>query len=492
MRLTNLLLERDSLSSQLTRNFLGERTFDDLASNFLPNGGSGQGGGLLGFVLNAGKKFVGFLIGGLISFAEWSIGGIIRYAIEKTIEISSFDWAQSDIDLAKSIEQNNGVIANLIGKFIGSGAVWIASIAISRSLSVSFPVIAGRVALDLAREGGQTLKGQLFGTLGVTGELLLESLAMGAYAGSRAALRKAFPNNPLFSGNGSKKPWTFGEAINNTVTKVPGGNYVKQFVAGFADGFFDSLLDVAYTISFSLDDHYAAIREAQSNNQAPSRIIEVFPDETSEESIIITDNQDNIEQTLTSYLSNHQVISNRDVGVVVGQPYDEWYTLQPQSRKLCIEFRSIEKPPFKTADNELAKRVQISIPNAKPSIDWDDLKRITRFTWGNYMARGIFEDRRQMTVWGSSESEAKNTLIAAAELSTKNLIQISVSHPEVQNVARKKSPTVVYPCYATMLVRKPTVGATDYTLIDGQNRTMARTRVEIWRDVKPSTFTGFN
>lgn len=491
MQLTRLFIDRSTLGSQLTRNFLGERTFDNLANSFLPSADGTSEGGWFNLLLNAGKSFVGFLVSGIIGFIEWSIGGVIRYLIEKTIEIASFDWAQSDIELGKTIEQNNGIIANQLGRFIGSGTIWITSILIAGGLSVKFPVVAGRVALDLAKEGGQTLKSQLTGALNVSGELLLENLAMGAYAGSRWLLRQVFPDNPMFSGTGGRKPWSFAEATSNAIAKVPGGNYVKQFVSGTVDGALDALLDVAYTISFSLDDHYAAIREAQSANESPIRSIEVFPNEDSEESVIISAPQDNIEGTLTNYLTNHDLIDNRDIGTVVGQPYDEWYGLQPQTRKLTIEFNANEKPPFRDDSGKQTRRVQISIPNVKAGISWNDLKQIRRFTWGNYMARGVFEDRRQMTVWGANESEAKQTLQELSQLCTKELIQISISHPEVQNPSRRKTPTLVYPVYATMLVRKTTASPGNSTLIDGQNREMARKRIEIWKEEPPEDFTGF-
>jgi hypothetical protein len=214
--------------------------------------------------------------------------------------------------------------------------------------------------------------------------------------------------------------------------------------------------------------------------------VQVFPDANSEESIIIEDTQENVEASINNYLGNHDLVSNRDIGTVVGQPYDDWYGLTPQGRRLILEYNAKAKPPFYDDKGKLTKRVQISIPDVKASLSWNDLKyTLLKFTWGNYLARGVFENRRQMTVWGATEAEAKSTLLTLAKLSTKSLIQVSVSHPEVQNIKRKKKPTLVYVSHATLLIRKPTVGATDYTLIDGQNQKMAKTRFELWRDEAP-------
>ncbi|RMD72565.1 MAG: hypothetical protein D6822_01080, partial [Cyanobacteria bacterium J149] len=368
------------------------------------------------------------------------------------------------------------------GNLVGSGSMWIASIAVSGALTVKFPVLAGRVALALAEDGSQTLRSNLVSNIGAASALAVKNLALGSYIW----IRKMAKGTPTSK---SGKPWTIAEKIDEKINNIK-NQWAKNFVQGFLDGALDSLLDIGYIIAFTLDDFYAAAANANSNQQ-PIRRLEVFPDENSEESILLEDQQDEVESQLNNYLSAHSLINNRDIGTVVGQPYDEWYGLRPQSRRLTIEFNAKEIPPFKDADNKQTKRVQISIPNVKQGISWNDLKLIKKFTWGNYMARGIFDDRRQMTVWGASESEAKNTLLELAKLSVNPIVQVSVSHPEIQNPSRRKQPTVVYPVFASMLVRKQVPASGNTTLIDGQNREMARERIEIWRDDPPDGFTGF-
>lgn len=488
MQLARVFINRDSLASKVTREFLGERTFDDLASSFLPNssgGSGGGGGGFLGFLFNAGKKFGGFLIKGLISFATWSIGGIIQWAWQKIQELTNFDWNQSEEDIKTTISSNNRSMGTQLGTQIGKGTVWLASIIISGSFVAKFPVVASRLSIELAREGGQQMSSGLFSTLGNVAETAIESILLGIYGQARKLI------TGKESTNKDRKPWTIAQATNNVIEKIPGNQFIKGLVSGTFEGVIDALTDVVYTISYSLDDHFEAVREANEFFEEPIRTVEVYPDANSDEHIIITDIQSNAETSIYQYLSTHQLVNNRDIGTVVGQPYDEWYTLQPQSRKLTIEFNANEKPPFVDTSGKLTRRVQISIPNVKSGISWNDLKAITPFTWGNYMARGVFEDRRQMTVWGSSQSEAKNTLLELAKFSSKSIIQVSVSHPEIQNPTRIKRPTRVYPVYASMLVRKNVPSSGNTTLIDGQNREMARKRIEIWKDDPPTNFTGF-
>ena len=479
MRQDNFTIERSSLLSNITREFIGERTFNEFAALSTQNSG---GSGVLGFLFNTAKRFTGFLLKAAFSFVEWSFSGLWELIVEVAYEIAYFDWNQSDAEIKATIDSGNLSIIQMLGQFIGSGSVWITSIAVSSALTVKFPVLAGRVALALAEDGSQTLRGLLTGVLSTATKPVLTNLALASYIGIRRLI-KGTPTSK------SGKPWIIAEKIDTKVNSIP-NQALKSLTKGVLDGVLDSIIEIGYIVAFTLDDYYAAARSANSNDQ-PIRRLEVFPDENSEESIILEDQQDAVEEQLNNYLGNHQLVNNRDIGTVVGQPYDEWYGLRPQSRRLTIEFNGKETPPFKDSDNKPTKRVQISIPNVKQGISWNDLKLIKKFTWGNYMARGIFDDRRQMTVWGASESEAKNTLIEMAKLSQNPIVQVSVSHPEIQNPSRRKQPTVVYPVYASMLVRKQVPASGNTTLIDGQNREMARERIEIWRDDPPDGFTGF-
>jgi hypothetical protein len=360
---------------------------------------------------------------------------------------------------------------------VGTGTVWIASIAVSAALTVKFPILAGRVALALAEEGGQELRGQLTGFLSTTTQNVIRSVLLGSFLWARKQIKGEQKEN--------KKPWILATKIEEKVQAIK-NKTLRNFTQGFLDGAFDSILEIGYVVAFTLDDYYAVAREANNATVEPVRTVQVFPDANSEESIIIEDTQENVEASINNYLGNHDLVSNRDIGTVVGQPYDDWYGLTPQGRRLILEYNAKAKPPFYDDKGKLTKRVQISIPDVKASLSWNDLKyTLLKFTWGNYLARGVFENRRQMTVWGATEAEAKSTLLTLAKLSTKSLIQVSVSHPEVQNIKRKKKPTLVYVSHATLLIRKPTVGATDYTLIDGQNQKMAKTRFELWRDEAP-------
>lgn len=472
MRFASISISRDSLTSNVIRNFVGERTFDNFAALNTTNSGN-----IISKIFNAITKFGGSLLKAAFSFIEFSFTGLYEMLVEVSYEIAYFDWNSTDAEIKQEIDQANQQIVQQFGQLVGSGTVWLASIAISASLTIKFPVLAGRVALALAEEGGQDLRGRLTGFLSNTTQTVIKSALLGSYLYLRRQTKGKQTQN--------KKPWILAEKIEEKIQAIP-NKTIKNFTQGFLDGAFDSILEIGYVVAFTLDDYYAVAREANNQIIEPVRTVQVFPDANTEESIIIEDSQENVESSINNYLGNQNLISNRDIGTVVGQPYDDWYGLTPQGRRLILEYNAKEKPPFYTEEGKQTKRVQISIPDVKASLSWNDLKyTLLKFTWGNYLARGVFENRRQMSVWGATEAEAKNTLLSLAKLSTQSLIQVSVSHPEIQNPKRKKKPTLVYISFANLLIRKPTLGATDYALIDGQNQRMARTRLELWRDEAP-------
>lgn len=477
MRFERIALATGNLTSRTIRRSVGERGIGERAPNLLQ-----QVGGLIAKAFRAGKGLVNSIINKIKTF-EWNFSDLGNALAEGLYELLYFDWNISDKEIEEEIKQNNITIARMFGNLAGQGLVWFASAGVAKLLAFKFPVLAGKVGLELAKEGTQTMKAQMISTLKTTGEIMAKSQLLKKYGW----LRKRIKGGKETKGG---KPWILAEKIEEKVEQIKSPE-LRAFVSGAVDGAIDALVDVIYVVAFTLDDHYQSQREALQDAGEPIRTVQVYPNADSEEFVVIEDTQENVEAQITNYLGVHSLVENRDVGTVVGQPYDDWYTLTPQGRKLLLEFNGKEKPPFRDTDGKETRRVQVSIPDAKAGIGWNDLKTIRPFTWGNYMARGVFENRRQMTVWGASESEAKNTLLELARLSTKQLIQVSVSHPEIQNPARKKKATRVYPVHATMLVRKSTQTANSTPLIDGQNREMARTRVQIWKDDPPPGFAGF-
>lgn len=482
MQFNRLAIIENTLNSRVIRQIRGDRGFNvaQALGTDLSNNSYGGGGGFWGALGRITTKSIGFLLKGTGVILKWAWNWLKENTMQLLQELYYFDWNTADAQIKQEIESNNLQIVQGLGNLLGSGTVYLITISIANGLKAYFPVIAGRVALAVAEEGAQDLKGRLNGLISTAGENAIRNIALSSYVWLRRQIKGApTPEN--------NKPWVLTDKIDEKINGIQ-NKWLKSFTQGFKDGFEDALFDVGYIISWTLDDHYEATRQAQQQNVEPIRTIEVFPDKDSEESITITDTQGDLEQSLNEYLTSHALVSNRDVGVIVGQPHEDWYGLKPQARKLIIEFRDKEKPPFANKQGKTL-RVQISIPDAKRGLDWNDLKtKIPKYTWGNSWAKLVFENRRFMHVWGATEQGAEQQARALAELSSLKIIQVSTGTVQSQDPRKKKKPTLLYPCFAQMLVRETVINPNNSVTIDSKNRAMTRDRIEIWRDEKPENF----
>ena len=149
MKLTTIIFTRESLASNIARRLTGNRVLD-LTASFTEQ----QEGGIIKKVFNFSKKLAGFVFGALTNFVSWSFSELWDLVVEAYFEIKYFNWNQTDAEIKTQLEQNDSIIASSLGRLAGTGLVWLAGITISTGLSFKFPVLAGRVALELAEEGG--------------------------------------------------------------------------------------------------------------------------------------------------------------------------------------------------------------------------------------------------------------------------------------------------------------------------------------------------
>ena len=201
MKLTTVIFARDSLASNVARQLAGDRILD-LADSFSEE----NQGGIIKKVFSFGKKLVGFVFGALTNFISWSFSEIWDLVVEAYFEIKYFDWNQTDAEIKTQLEQNDSIITSALGRLAGTGLVWLTGIAVSTGLSFKFPVLAGRVALELAEEGGQEIRSALSNLIIASRNVAIQNALLGGLLTARRY--RLFNQQPV---NKEKKPWTFAE-----------------------------------------------------------------------------------------------------------------------------------------------------------------------------------------------------------------------------------------------------------------------------------------
>lgn len=448
--------------------------------------GSAQPGGILGFLrflLPIARRLGSFLSGILrgISITVSSVFGIVVNAV--TV-LSNFDWAASDNEIAAMIRANNVALAGTWGATIGSGLGWITGIAVGYGLTILCPVIgsaklaklaAGETSLEAAQEVGATALNALRASV--------RNLGANALLAGYRRIRKAFGFNPP----DSAPSWTISGKIEEKIDNIKNPVF-KEFIEELTDEFFDSFVEAGYIFAYELDAQIAAARAAQSGGA--ERTIVLTPDkQVPDERIVLAGPQNELKTQVQSALVQHRLIHNRDVGLLVGQPVNDWFRTQPQRRQLVILFYDRERPPWRHADGKRIKSATYTIPDCKANLKWEEIKRAAKpYVWGRFRATANLTNGRQMAVYGATREAAEEKLRELIQLSTAQISTLSVTEERDRNPQIKKDPRRMYPAFASLLVRRPTTDATGRATASGEIFDERKVRFSLWTEKEPRNF----
>jgi hypothetical protein len=401
-----------------------------------------------------------------------------------TYAIVSFDWNQSDASIKQQIAANNNQIAQLVGRFAGSGLVRVASVGAAYGAQLKYPVVAGRLAVALAEDTTDQLRGEFVAMAAGLREIALENALLTMILTFRT--RRWFGQEPRPNDG---PHFSFANEVEKRVEALP-HPLMRNFVEGLLEGAEDAFWDVGYIVAGQLDDIVAANRFSQVQQFGPQRALVLTPDTRSpDEKIVLAGSQANVEQTLDLVVANHKLIHNRDIGQIVAQPVDEYIKARPQLRKLCIVFRSRPAPPWVNPDGTRVQSVTYNIPDCKTGLTWQQIKNAaSRYQWGKFRATAQLNNQRQMQVYGASEQEARDKLMELVSLSTAEILKLTVAEEKFVAPQLIKRSTMVYPAYAKVLGRRNQLDGEGRTMLDGRTFTDDTVRFPLYTATEPIEF----
>lgn len=481
-------LARSEFASRIVREVVGERTID-IFNSLTQSEGEGEGGGIVRVLFGLGSRLVGFLTKAIFAVARWALRNLWDVLVTLYFEVVNFDWNQTDAAIQAQINSNNVEIAGALGDLAGTGLVWLASVGIATALTIKFPVLAGEVALRLAEEGGEEIRSSLSNFLSVTKNSVTRSVVLGTFLTARRM--RLFGLSPVSQ---QKEPWTIAEAVEEKVESIP-VDTIRAFVENFLESVQDAIIEVGYVVSYALDDYYSATRMANQTLLGQERAIRLIPDQRVEgESIVLTGQQSIVQQSVQTAIVTHKFIHNRDVGQIVGQPVEDWLKAGTQRRKLTIVFKSKEKPPYRNpGTDDRIKQVTYTIPEPKRGLTWAEIKLAgKRWVWGKFRATANLDNGRQMAVHGANASEAEEKLRELLVLTTGEILTLSVTEERDRHTRLRKESTMMYPAYATLLIRRSTAENIGRTDLSGDNYLEERIRIDLWTDSPPPDLPPFS
>ena len=456
-----------------------------------------------GDFFNGTVGFLGWAGGEILNFAGWSAVGIFGWLVGRGEQIKSFDWNASDKELRGLMKSQNLRIAAAWGNALGKAVGWISGVAVGYGISYLCPVIGGAslartVAANVGKEGVQEVTNGVLGAIGQTVGALANNSLISSYINIRKLFRQV-PIKTLTKIYGkstaefiadnwstSKPNVSFNSKMDELVESIK-NDELRTFVNAFLEESWDGFMEAGFIVASELDAAYAQAKRATENDRGKRKTVRLTPDSRKKgEQLLLSGRTADLEEEIITTLNNYRLISNRDVGQIVGMPAEDYLSAKPLRRQLTIVFKTKKEPPWKMPNGTQAKQKEVTIPDADLGLTWAKIKLAAKpYTWGKFRATAHLDNGRQMAVYGASKSEAEKTLRRLAALSTAKILALNVTEEvEKKNINLKKEPMTVYPAYATLLVRRPTTGE-GRNFADGTKASEDRIRIDLWPNEAP-------
>ena len=458
--------------------------------------------GLLSKILGGLGKFVGFITN-LVSKVKVSVTALSEFVMARIEELKAFDWNATDLELETAIWAYNVQMAGIWGSLVGRGVGYLATVAVGVGVGLVIPVIggaalAGAISVAVSEEAVPELISELSSALFQTVALKSRQISLSAYINLRRFIKQlplgTIASIPGIDYNFAKKiknEWgaegapvlSFNKSVSDKVEKIK--NPITQaFVENALDESWDTFVEGTLIIARSIDDFIAAEQMPSSSNGL--RAVEVLPDKNNpDEKVLFYGRENSLMGQIMGTLNTHQMIHNRDIG------FSEDVRLTsmpapPQKRTLRIILYSSPSPPW-TRKGKRPKKSEHIIPDPKPGLTWQDVKRAVGgaagMKVGDFAATVNFSNRRQFTVHGDTKDVALANARKLAELSEAKVFRVHVN----ENIASRQTPKKVLTVYGAFIhVGKVIPDSTsDRQNTDGQRYREEKKRYALWPDDAP-------
>lgn len=476
--------------------------------------------GLIEFLWNAGKGFAGWLFTIGRRFLEFSATAIWGTIVNLTTAIAAFDWNATDTALYNAIQARNTSLYSIWGSFIGAGLGWFTGLAVGAGVSLIVPVIGGAalsrfVLLKAGKEAVEELLPQLLNAIRMTVQLWTADRLTELYIDYRWVI-KGLGKEALtaiygpdtahwilnFWGKEGGPNMSITQQIEESIEGIKDKNW-RAFVDSANEEFWDSFIEAGFVVASTIDEAYAQSRQSSQTALGTARSLEIELDakaetENSEKIKFVNLPQRQIIQSTQEVLNTYRLVHNRDIGMVMGLPLEEYTRAKPQSLRIVIDCYSRNQPPYWRKTDDLVWAT-ITIPDCKrEAVDWERIKAaaggVNGYLWGRFKGVANLSTGRRLILYAGSESEARDRLMAMLALSDAEMLTINITE-EVRIGERLKKPklqkdaTRVYPGYFTILNRKEILDQEQgRTSTRQKNFRDAKIRIPLWTQSAPENF----
>ena len=485
---------------------------------------TGAGGQLIDAVKEVGGRVLksltwgnlrGFLVGAILAQLPnmfWSLTNLWATFTTAALELYYFDWNTPDSQLdaqAKQVwNQFGGILGGTAGQAIGYFACGIVP---GSSLMAFDERLAMHVLRDVGEEAWEDLSYQFSYALRLSIRNMTRQTANWLYKGARRWLKQ--PGNPfayaLFGsrtaevqaawGESNGQSWSFAQAVEERIEEIP-STFWQNFTEELIEEAIDSCIEAGYIVTQSIESYYAAQKAAQALEAANHKIVEITPNKANDaEKIVLAGPEADIRGQIPGVLAIHQMVESRDVGQIVGQPFNDYVRARPfEGFRLQFNLYSLPAPPYAGDRENPLRRVTVQISDVdRTKLDWDRFIAVcggrNGYLWGRFRAHAVLSNGHPLTVYGGTPAEAEDRLRAFLTLTDSEIRTLSVTEEKregsrLTNPKLYKDTTRVYPGHVTIINRER-LETFDRGLrsLEG-NYIDKKARIDLWRQTPPADF----
>ncbi len=292
-------------------------------------------GGILGWLWNAANIFKGIL-GDIFNLLGITFSTLWGLFVSTAQYIWNFDWQITDKTIDQQIASSFAALGSPLGGLLGNAVGYLACGAAPGALIFVFnKPLGSHVLKNVLKEGGEEFLGNLTNLINATFQKTIESFILWGFKNVRKFIKSDVKLvQKLFGkktadlvrawGNEGNKPWSFAQAVDQKVEKIP-NKFVKAFIEEFLEEAWDGCVEAGYVVANSVDAYLASQQLKQQQSELGNeRYVEITPNrKVPDEKIILTGRQELLKPMIVQSLANHQLVENRDVGVMYAMSPEE-------------------------------------------------------------------------------------------------------------------------------------------------------------------------
>ncbi|ELS04921.1 hypothetical protein Xen7305DRAFT_00046570 [Xenococcus sp. PCC 7305] len=435
----------------------------------------------VGSFFSSSIQYIGFALSVFIPIVSFTWTSLWGSLVGTVTYIYNFNWNISDNQIDQQISQTKIVVASLLGETIGNAVGYLVCGIVPAAAIATINEPLGLYLLEeVGEEALEEFAASLATLILVSFRLAARNFFLSQYKNLRRMVKAYSSNaNPAIKsiinsflgsdvggaiaawGEEDTKPWSFALAADEKINNIQ-DPAEQAFWEGWYDGSKDACVEAGYVLAGGLDSWLMRQRLEELTQVEETCLVEMFPDrECEDESHLLYGTGQQIKTQAMTIMSSHQMVENRDLGQIIGEPLIDTVRRPPFGLVTRIIFRSVPKPVWKHEDGTTAKRTQITIPSIDPSkLEWQTIKNavggVNGYFWGRFRFEVRFDDESLMPFYAASPEEGEKLLEKILEIVTPDIQTVEIRE-ETKEGARKKykslykETTRVYPAMMSII-----------------------------------------